>query len=270
MHDLCFFQNNDVMEKCLKLFKLDYNTVEINNANGELSSHYPSLIVIPENEIQKPNGLTSTIQSTSGSNGSVTPPPNVHGSTANNPAGQQRQQTIYENSYDATKLRDIMNKARFARSRTRFPVPVILYKGKFVCRSSTLSCGPELYTRSSFNYFFNASAGTTRTPVTEDVDLCLEGKCFKTHLIYLTFDLPLKFYLFFLCFTVFAESEDAIEVNESSFVSTDEPTDNCKTNSDWPLFDHVRSSDIRLLKTLNVGTIVDFMVEKKKVKFGLK
>lgn len=63
------------------------------------------------------------------------------------------------------------------------------------------------------------------------------------------------------------ESDDAIEVNESF---TDVQEDDSKPNSDWPLFDHVRSSDIRLLKTLNVGTIVDFMVEKKKVKFGLK
>lgn len=51
---------------------------------------------------------------------------------------------------------------------------------------------------------------------------------------------------------------------------TDDQEDANKPNSDWPLFDHVRSQDIRLLKTLNVGTIVDFMVEKKKVKFGLK
>lgn len=36
---------------------------------------------------------------------------------------------------------------------------------------------------------------------------------------------------------------------------------------DWKLFNIVRSSDIKLLKTLNVGTIVDFMVENKKVKF---
>lgn len=65
----------------------------------------------------------------------------------------------------------------------------------------------------------------------------------------------------------FSDSDDAIEVNESF---TDDQEDANKPNSDWPLFDHVRSQDIRLLKTLNVGTIVDFMVEKKKVKFGLK
>lgn len=43
-----------------------------------------------------------------------------------------------------------------------------------------------------------------------------------------------------------------------------------QTQRDWQLFDRVRSQDIRLLKTLNVGTIIDFMVEKKKVKFGMK
>lgn len=186
-------QNNDVMEKCLALFQLDYNTVEINNRAGELSSHYPSLIVIPENEKQqqKPNGLssmsatqcpmaaaTAAAAATAVNNGSLTPPPSAFMSStssssssssssaanapasapiftsfgltnitvASNPsAGRTQQQTIYENSYDSAKLRDLMNKARFARSRTRFPVPVILYKGKFVCRSSTLSCGPGNY-----------------------------------------------------------------------------------------------------------------------------
>lgn len=175
------------MEKCLALFQLDYNTVEINNRAGELSSHYPSLIVIPENEKpQKPNGLTSTIQATSTSNGSLTPPtasatatlglPNVSVSSTNSTAQRTQQQTIYENAYDPAKLRELMNKARFARSRTRFPVPVILYKGKFVCRSSTLSCGPELYARHcSFNYFFNAGTGAARQSGSDDVDLCGEG-----------------------------------------------------------------------------------------------
>lgn len=74
----------------------------------------------------------------------------------------------------------------------------------------------------------------------------------------------LKNEMYFRCIS---DSDDAIEVNESF---TDEQEDGNKSNSDWPLFDHVRSQDIRLLKTLNVGTIVDFMVEKKKVKFGLK
>ena len=38
---------------------------------------------------------------------------------------------------------------------------------------------------------------------------------------------------------------------------------------DWQLFDRVRNQDIRLLKAFQVQTIVDLMVEKKKVKFGV-
>lgn len=41
------------------------------------------------------------------------------------------------------------------------------------------------------------------------------------------------------------------------------------TSSDWQLFDRVRSMDIRLLKACSVGVIVDLMMEKKKVKFGM-
>lgn len=179
------------MEKCLSLMKLDYNTVEIANRSGELSSHYPSLIVIPENEKQKPNGCfsnifnnsTATLQTASTNStitsSSATPASSMTSLNVSNTSSSQRtqQQTIYENSYDPAKLRDLMSKARFARSRTRFPIPVILYKGKFVCRSSTLSCGPELYTRSSFNYFFNATAAADTG--TDDVDLCREGKNFS-------------------------------------------------------------------------------------------
>lgn len=46
-----------------------------------------------------------------------------------------------------------------------------------------------------------------------------------------------------------------------------EQPNNC---NNWVLCDQVRKEDIKLLRALNVGTIVDFMVEKKKVKFGLK
>lgn len=36
------------------------------------------------------------------------------------------------------------------------------------------------------------------------------------------------------------------------------------------MFSIVRSQDIKLLKMLDVGFIFDLMVEKKKVKFGVK
>lgn len=160
------------MEKCLYLFKLDYNTVEISNHGGELSAHYPHLIVIPENEKQNI--------------GSFTPPPMLNTPSINNTSTQRatQQQTIYENSYDSVKLRELINKSRFARSRTRFPVPVILYKGKYVCRSSTLSCGPEMYTRSGINYFFNGSPAAAASP-TDDLNTDGNFKLFSFLLLLL-------------------------------------------------------------------------------------
>ena len=74
--------------------KSDYSVVEITNALGELSSHYPSTILIPEYENR------SFSQASSMYNSQLLP---------------NRQQTIYESTYDANKLRDLINKARFAR-----------------------------------------------------------------------------------------------------------------------------------------------------------
>jgi hypothetical protein len=83
--------------------KLDYSVVEITNSMGELSSHYPSTILIPEYE----NHNTSQTNSMYSSHGL---------STSQQPQSQrQPQTTIYESSYDASKLRDLINKARFAR-----------------------------------------------------------------------------------------------------------------------------------------------------------
>lgn len=78
------------MQKCLVLMKIDYSVIEISNSMGELSSHYPSTILIPEYELH--SGVSSN---------------------QNNPLN--RQQTIYESTYDANKLRDLISKARFAR-----------------------------------------------------------------------------------------------------------------------------------------------------------
>lgn len=58
--------------------------------------------------------------------------------------------------------------------------------------------------------------------------------------------------------------EEAYEAQETL---GEEPFVEERGSSEWQLFDRVRNQDIKLLKTLNIGTIVDFMVEKKKVKF---
>ncbi|KAK7792665.1 hypothetical protein R5R35_012024 [Gryllus longicercus] len=188
-------KSQDVMQKCLNLVTLDYSNLVINNGGGELSAHYPSQLIVLEYELP------------AASSGSSKP---------NDAPPSRTTSTIYESMYDVGKLRDLFGKARFARCRARFPLPVILYRGKHVCRSATLSGGPEIYGRSGFDYFFS---GSENPPDDEEKD---DGDERLPH-----------------------------------------------AQSDWQLFDRVRSQDIRLLKTLNVGTIVDFMVEKKKVKFGM-
>ncbi|CAK9823473.1 Myotubularin-related protein 14 [Anthophora retusa] len=155
-----------IMQRCLLLTDLDYTHSIINNNGGDLSAHYPSHLIVLEYEKYRNPNLCDT-------------PPPLPRTT----------ETIYESMYDPNKLKELIKSARFARCRSRFPLPVILYKGRHVCRSATLSGGPEIYGRSGLDYLFAGS--------------------------------------------------------------------------------EVRHQDIKLLKTLNVGTIIDFMVEKKKVKFGM-
>jgi myotubularin-related protein 14 len=84
----------------------------ISNNGGELSASYPSQLIILEYEHPSTNV-----------SGNIRPmePPRTTG-------------TIYENMHDATKLRELFGKSRFARCRARFPLPVILYRGKHICR----------------------------------------------------------------------------------------------------------------------------------------
>lgn len=128
------FQEHNLIETCSRLMNMDYKIMEIDNKNGSLSYNYPSRILIPENEIR---GSPSS------------------------------QQTIYENCLEAPKLREFFQQSRFARSRARFPVPVISFRGKYICRSSTLSGCPEMYGRygyrtitSLFKRVVALSAGT--------------------------------------------------------------------------------------------------------------
>lgn len=75
------------MQKCSVLMQLDYSVVELSNITGELSSHYPSQILIPDLEKQRDVGLKMETQS----------------------------HTIHEQYVDPVKLRDLISKARFAR-----------------------------------------------------------------------------------------------------------------------------------------------------------
>lgn len=198
------------MQQCLLLADLDYTHSVINNIGGDLSAHYPSHLIILENE--KHRNATSMCD---------TPPPPL----------QRTTDTIYESIDDTNKLKELIKGARFARCRSRFPLPVILYKGRNICRSATLSGGPEIYGRSGLNYLFasNNGGGGGDEP---------DGG---------------------------GDEASGVGGGDVGSVGNGE-----SGMSDWQLFDKVRNQDIKLLQSLKVGNIIDFMVEKKKVKFGVK
>lgn len=60
--------------------------------------------------------------------------------------------------------------------------------------------------------------------------------------------------------TIGDDDDDSQQMNVISFFCS----------GDYDLFDRIRGQDIRLLKTLRVKYICDLMVEKKKVKFGMR
>ncbi|XP_006607759.1 myotubularin-related protein 14 [Apis dorsata] len=182
-----------IMQRCVLLIDLDYTHYIISNNDGDLSAHYPSHLIILDGEKSRNPNMCDT-------------PPPLPRTT----------ETIYENTFDSNRLKDLIKQARFARCRSRFPLPVIMYKGRHVCRSATLSGGPEIYGRSGLDYLF-------------------------------------------------AGSEGIISIQHQ----VDEARGSDSVLSEWQLFDKVRHHDIKLLKFLKVGTIIDFMVEKKKVKFGV-
>lgn len=135
------------MDTCHALLALDYNIVEVSNSGGELSTNYPHRLLVPESELPTP--------SSSATNG------NGHGGA---------RQTIYEHNIDAVRLREHLQNGRLARCRARFPIPVILYRGRFICRSATLSGCPEMYGRATLESLFGRMEAVLSTPKDEGGD----------------------------------------------------------------------------------------------------
>lgn len=212
--------DDEIIQRCAKLLRLDYDVVEISNQTGDLSSHYPAKLLIPEQEV-KPTVPTTygEYQPKDESNSGTPRAGGSQDSMASLPTN--RDQVIVDGKLDPQRLRILIKKARLARCRARFPLPVILYNGKYVCRSSTLSGGPEIYGRHGLEYFSYPA--------------------------------------------VVSPPEPGDEANEAQEESSSDESD----SKDWPLFGRTRRRDIRLLKALKVDTIIDFMVENKKVKFGM-
>jgi len=63
--------------------------------------------------------------------------------------------------------------------------------------------------------------------------------------------------------------QSSLVENDDDVDEEEEEVDALRAGGEWQLFDKVRNQDIKLLKLLNIGTIIDFMVEKKKIKFGV-
>lgn len=205
-----------IEDTCIYLISKDYpNHIIINNENGELSNSYPSKIIIPEIE----ESLTPTNREL--------PPPLLTTSDDNGKVGAKK--------LDATKLKDLMCKARVARCRARFPIPVILYRNKYICRSATLSSGAEIYGRSVYDYTFNDNKKYCRSNA-EFVNTSIDE-----------------------------DEEEYVDV-----IGDSPPLPPSLTIGDSSqLCSQVRSQDIKLLKYFSVNHICDLMLEKKKVKFGL-
>lgn len=286
------FQEHTLLQKCESLYKLDYSLIEIDNINGCLSPRYPGRIFIPEYEhghmaatitstsaftngyhctttsqtitpavttttpsttifngfLHNSNGScysNNSISSNTTSNGihayvtfanqcnmpqpmqqsQPPPPPLPHPQEQSQLQQQQQQQhtTIYEDLSDINKIRELVTLAKYARCRQRFAVPVIMYKGKYICRSATISVMPETYGRKVVDYAYDCLNGTNNY-VTTNMD-----------------------------------DENNDPTDESLINTINEPS---------PFsYDEVIKSDIQLLNALNVSTIVDLMVEKRKIKY---
>lgn len=120
-----------IQRKSLQLFAKDYKFTTITNNNGDLCGHYPLKLVILEAKLN----------------------------------ASESEKTDSQKVNDARKLRDLFVKARFARCRSRFVVPVILFEGKNICRSATLSGGAEIYGRSGYDFLFAGGESIPDNPL---------------------------------------------------------------------------------------------------------
>ncbi|XP_030748714.1 myotubularin-related protein 14 [Sitophilus oryzae] len=183
---------NRHLDAVIAMMEKDYKVAKISNSSGNKCFNYPMVIPIMESD----RHATVTIFE------------------------DQENKTP---SFNANQLEDLFEEAKLARCRQRFPVPVILFKGQFVCRSSTVASVPEVCYRGSF-----ASSA-------KDV-------------------------LNVLWEFLYPSEESPPEVSP----------DGEKTESQIPPYcEKVRNEDVKLLKALNVKTIVNIMVEKRKVKLGM-
>ncbi|XP_050463704.1 myotubularin-related protein 14 isoform X2 [Cataglyphis hispanica] len=193
-------KTQEIMQRCMLLTSFDYEYYIIDNNEGSLCGHYPRyLIILEHDKIRSSKKCDSPL-----------PAPHIR-------------ESIPESIYLRNNLQKMIIKSRFARCRSRFPVPVILYKGRHVCRSATLASSPEMFGRAGLDFLSSLASSS----ISSTSAIPLEDKSLM---------------------------QDAKGIMEESIID---------------MKNKFRFYDIELLKNLNVGTIIDFMVEKKKVKYGM-
>ncbi|XP_023296814.2 myotubularin-related protein 14 [Lucilia cuprina] len=192
-------------------------------ANSSMQQQLP-----PQQQPQYPNSQTylqyqqQLLQQTAVANNIST----TSSTTTTNGITNTTTSTIYEDLYDISKIRELITMAKYARCRQRFAIPVIMYRGKYICRSATISVNAETYGRKVVDYAYD----------------CLNGTNYSDRGNHIVDD----------------ENNDN---NEDSLM-------NHALNEPSPFsYDEVIKSDIQLLNALNVSTIVDLMVEKRKIKY---
>ncbi|KAL6041583.1 Myotubularin-related protein 14 [Balamuthia mandrillaris] len=98
-----------VQERCNALFARDYEVHLLSNPRGELCDSYPVELIIPQQELFVP------------------------------------QPTVVN---EGRNMEDLFVEACWARSRSRFPVPVLIFNNRNICRSGALAEAAEIGIRS--------------------------------------------------------------------------------------------------------------------------
>ncbi|XP_015989997.1 myotubularin-related protein 14 isoform X6 [Rousettus aegyptiacus] len=147
-----------IEKRCLELFGRDYCYSVIQNVNGDICGHYPQHIVFLEYE------------------------------------SSEKEKDTFQSTVQVSKLQDLVNRSKTARCRGRFVCPVILFRGKHICRSATLAGWGELYGRTGYNYIFS---GCEFFKEYKDRDYMAEGLIFNWKQDYV--DAPLSIPDFLTC-----------------------------------------------------------------------
>ena len=124
-----------VQARCLELFERDHTCKLVPNESGGLCAHYPLDIIIPTGDRDKPAEAADA--GTDEGEGVDRP------AATTSPTGSPAESPVV----DPDDLAAMFAAARFARTRSRFVVPVILHRGKNICRSSTLARQAEIKAR---------------------------------------------------------------------------------------------------------------------------